>query len=657
MVEEWMLEKLVQGQPLYTRREALKIGLNSFFAFLFLPRLSSKKRLKKLYWFIPDGVPSEWFFQLAEQGALPHIRNMMRQGAYGYSIPAFPSHTPTNYATLRTGCYPEVHGVADGPIRISGQPLTMPLRGFSSVASRKPAVWTILEEEGMKPVVFSIPGSTPPELKRGITIRGRWSGWGAETPPLLFTTGKVDINTLSLAGFALTRKISPQPAQGWKNPPQYSGTPKEIKLSGHGLDFYGLLYSGSVPQYDRIMFSLDKEKPLAILREGEWSKWIPVRLRQGRVRFNSFVRIKIIRLSADAREIRIRFYFASLNRLLVEPEYAYQEITENAGPSVDYVDDWPHQLVEDIDYETFLEETEMSCQWHRKASAVILKKYHPDAFIHCIYTPNQFFESPFWMGHLDPSNKRVYDPEKREKYWQDTVRLYKGLDNIIGEYLKRADKDTIVLFSSDHGIAPLHRRVRLNNLFARKGWLKFKMNPETGKPQVDWARTKVVYLKMACVYIHPDGFGPKGYWKRATGTKYETLRNQVLELLYSLKDEDGNRPLAAALKWEEAGKWHLPKDRVGDIIISANPPYGWTEDMDKELIIFVNSRDTGYKQTVPPENKHVWSPFVITGPGVKKGYRLRNPIHHVDQLPTLLSLMGLNIPSYIQGTILKDILI
>ena len=62
---------------------------------------------------------------------------MMDQGSYGYSIPTFPSHTPTNFATLLTGTYPKTIGVADGPMHGEGRPLNkVAVGGFSSVAKK-----------------------------------------------------------------------------------------------------------------------------------------------------------------------------------------------------------------------------------------------------------------------------------------------------------------------------------------------------------------------------------------------------------------------------------------------------------------------------------------------------------------------------------------
>src|SRR5205085_2274314 len=92
---------------------------------------------RKLYWFVPDGMRADPdlfnVFKWAEEGRLPNIKKMMDRGTYGFCQPAFPSHTPANFATLFTGAYPEVHGVNDGPMRAEGSPLSqVAVAGFSS---------------------------------------------------------------------------------------------------------------------------------------------------------------------------------------------------------------------------------------------------------------------------------------------------------------------------------------------------------------------------------------------------------------------------------------------------------------------------------------------------------------------------------------------
>ena len=110
---------------------------------------------EKIYWFIPDGLRAEpdmfTVFKWAQEGKLPNIKKMMENGAYGYSIPDFPGHTPVNFASLLTGAHPTVHGIADGPMHVEGFPLAKPsAAGFSSNAKKVPPIWKTLEEAGKK---------------------------------------------------------------------------------------------------------------------------------------------------------------------------------------------------------------------------------------------------------------------------------------------------------------------------------------------------------------------------------------------------------------------------------------------------------------------------------------------------------------------------
>ena len=149
---------------------------------VFFGKTEGDNRLK-LYWFIPDGVRAEPglfnIYKWAEEGYLPNIKKLMDRGSYGFSYPNFPSHTPTNFATLLTGAYPEVHGVDDGPMRVIGKPLDkVAVPGFRSTAKKVPPIWKTLEDEGLKVAILSVPGSTPPEVNKGVVLRGRWGGWG-----------------------------------------------------------------------------------------------------------------------------------------------------------------------------------------------------------------------------------------------------------------------------------------------------------------------------------------------------------------------------------------------------------------------------------------------------------------------------------------------
>jgi len=630
-------------------------------------------KAEKLYWFIPDGMRAEPdlfnIFEWAEEGKLPNIKKMMDQGSYGYSIPVFPSHTPVNFATLLTGSYPKTHGVADGPMHVEGRPLDkVAVAGFSSVARKVPAIWTTLEENGKSVALISMPGSTPPEINKGIVIRGRWGGWGADFHAINFQTKGDNSQRVKQGrgtrmfffGPQLTQYVDPKPATGWENMPESFSPALEAEMKPWDSTVYAYIYDNTDDKkvnYDKMIFSKDKKTILSDLKQGEWSDWKSVTLKWQEKDVISDVKFRIIILENDGF-FRVRMLFNNVNEYIAQPSTVAEELNLGVGPMVDFVDNFPPQLIYyDEDKQTFLEELKMSLDWHTKVIPFVIKNYNPDVIIQDPYSPNQMLTSRWWLGYIDPNSRRYNEvtEEEREQLWKEVKDMYLQLDNMVGEMMKNADKNTIIVLSSDHGAAPLNKWVRINNLLAKNGLLKFTINKETGEPIIDWKNSKALYLKMDNIYVHPTGL--EGNWTRASGPEYEKLREQVIKMLLELKDSDGTKPVATVVKWEDVEEFlDLPTDRVGDLVIANQEGYGWNEEMSEDLEIFSTPLETGYKQAIIPDNeKSMWTPFIIMGPGVKKGYEIKEPFKQINQYPTIMKLLNMPIPDFVDGKVIEEI--
>lgn len=627
-----------------------------------------------LHWFIPDGMRAEPelfdIYRWAEEGHLPNIKVLMERGSYGWSKPTFPSHTPTNFATLLTGALPETHGVADGPMRVEGNPLAAPsVGGFRSTARRVPAVWSLLEEQGKRVAIVSVPGSTPPELRAGgTTIRGRWGGWGAEHPSLMFERSSEERRKelarsarLFFLGQELTSFVEPAVVEPWNATIVSHAPALELELPCHGVTLWGLVIDSlddGQQGYDRVLFSTDRQQVVASLGQGEWSEWVPVKLPWSELTLDSSVRLHVGKLDADGF-FRLRVLVDALNRTMAEPSDAADTLRAQLGPMVDYVDSYPPQLIHfNEDRATFLDEARMSLEWHRQAVGAVYEHFEPEVFIHDIYTPNQMLTSRWWLGHVDPDSARyaATPPAEREARMAEILEVYRGLDAIVGEAMANAPEGALVVLSSDHGAAPLDRWVKLNNHFAEQGWLTTTPDPITGTPVVDWDSTRVVYLKMDNVYIHPDGLG--GDWTRGSGPEYEALRAEVIASLDALADADGTKPVVKAVRWEDVEEFlDLPSDRVGDLVLANRPGYGWNEELSEGGEIFAVPLKSGYKQAILADDvQAMWTPFLIAGPGIRAGHRIEEPIRHIDQLPTILKAMGVAAPDHLQGRVLDEVL-
>ena len=329
------------------------------------------------------------------------------------------------------------------------------------------------------------------------------------------------------------------------------------------------------------------------------------------------------------------------------------EIYPENLPMVDFPDNFPAQLVYYTeDKKIFLDEAVMSFDWHTKVIDTIVQAFAPDVVIHDIYTPNQMLTSRWWMGYIDPKSTHYNDVTKqqRDSLWKEVGDMYKHLDDMIGEIQKNANSQTYIVLSSDHGAVPLNTYVNLNNLFTSKGWLKFTIDPKTGEPIIDWKNSQVIYLKMAHVYINPDGLN--GNYVRASGSQYESLRNEVIATLQSLQAPDGIKPVVDIQKWEDVKQYmQLDPDRTGDLVIANAPGYGWNEEITSNLTLFSNPQVTGYKQAIiAKDDPGMWTPFIIAGPGIKKNNYLGDtPFPLVDQYPTIMKALQQKIPDFVQG--------
>lgn len=627
----------------------------------------------KLYWFIPDGMRADTnlfnIYKWAQEGKLPNIKKLMDKGSYGYSYPNFPSHTPVNFAALLTGAYPEVNGVDDGPMRAIGKPLDkVAVPGFRSTAKKVPPIWKTLEEAGFKVAVLSVPGSTPPEIEEGVVLRGRWGGWGADFNAVNFET-KGDLSQrvkqgratkLFYFGTPLTQYLDGQKPTGWVfNPPQSFSLPLEVPLTAWGATIYAYIYDSTndnKQNYDQVVFSLDKSKLQDNLKQGEWSNWMPITLQwkaeNSQIPVETSFKVAVIKLGTDGF-FRIRVDYDNLNKYISAPAEAAAVMEKELGPMVDFPDNFPAQLIYyPEDKKIFQDEVAMSFAWHTGAVSSLVKNFSPDVVIQDIYTPNQMLTSKWWMGYIDPASSRYKDVSEkdRDQLWSEVFSMYQQLDGILGEVLKNAGPNTLIVLSSDHGAVPLNKSIKLNNLFAQKGWLKFTIDPKTGEPIIDWKNSRVIYLKMAHVYINPNGLA--GDYQRASGPAYENLRNQVRQALSNLKDEDGSKPVVDIENWEDVKQYmRLDPDRAGDLVIANAPGYGWDEEMSSDLKIFAEPAITGYKQAIKAQDlPGMWTPFIIAGPGIKENNFLGDkPFSLIDQYPTIMTALKQKIPSFVQG--------
>ena len=116
--------------------------------------------------------------------------------------------------------------------------------------------------------------------------------------------------------------------------------------------------------------------------------------------------------------------------------------------------------------------------------------------------------------------------------------------------------------------------------------------------------------------------------------------------------EYGNFGLIQSLVYQTAYR-----QGIGDLIVANRPGFLWSEKLNPDGEVFEPALSAGYKQGILAEHQPgMWTPLIIMGPGVRKNYEFSKPVRHVDQYPTIMSLLDKPVPDFVQGEVLSEIL-
>lgn len=102
------------------------------------------------------------------------------------------------------------------------------------------------------------------------------------------------------------------------------------------------------------------------------------------------------------------------------------------------------------------------------------------------------------------------------------------------------------------------------------------------------------------------------------------------------------------LRRAEAGRHHLPWDRVGDLVCFGARQYAlgiWAEGPPARDEVGLRSHGSAHEQAVP---------MILAGPGIQPGAEIRSG-SMVDLAPTLCRLVGIKAGA-VQGRVLDEIL-
>lgn len=247
----------------------------------------------------------------------------------------------------------------------------------------------------------------------------------------------------------------------------------------------------------------------------------------------------------------------------------------------------------------------------------------------------------FWK-YFDDAHRK-YQPDSPFKHAIRDYYIY--LDGLIGDLLACTDDDTTVLIVSDHGAKRLEGGICINEWLMAEGYLTLQEVPQTVTP----------FAKVGVAWDRTLAWGEGGYYGRLflnvkgrepNGTiepsRYEAVRNELIERLDTITDERGQRIGVQAFKPQQTYSEcrGIPPDLIiyfGDLSWRSVGSVGYRS-------IWTFENDTG-----PDDANHAQQGIFIlhdphsTQSGMVEGTRI------MDIAPTILTRFGFPVPSDMQG--------
>lgn len=298
---------------------------------------------------------------------------------------------------------------------------------------------------------------------------------------------------------------------------------------------------------------------------------------------------------------------------------------------------------------------------HRDADLVLTYIEQPDGSGHqfLITDPRQAtdFRNPNTIG-------AGQDREKIQRYQQYLQTAYQAANRAVQQIIEAVGTDSKgkpksnIIVVSDHGFAPFHTAVNLNNYLRSQGFDNKKVRAVTSGPAVN-------------VYINLEGREPDGIVSRE---EYVTLQQQVVDALSNFVDTNPNYTLGSGAKpvFDKIYRRPVSSDLnnssfgletndfigqdSGDVFAlmklgynfdgTQNPIVQRLGDADSNTPFFSVPNfygAHGYDPTLPEMS----AIFYAAGPDIRRG--TISQVRNIDIAPTILQLLGVDPADTVEG--------
>lgn len=597
-----------------------------------------------------DGLDPRHVRRLMAQGCLPNFSALAMQGAFADLQTTCPPISPVAWSSFMTGVNPGKHNVFDflnrdlrtcmpelSSCRISAPGKERRGRAEIEMLRKSRPFWHVLGEHGVFSSILRVPVTFPPEPFDGLLLAGMC------TPDLRGTQGSFTVfEDESMGGARATggERVRVKIEHGrirtmLPGPPAAGGRLEAalvIKLSAGGQQAIMRLGGRRIP-----------------LRRGVYSDWVPVTFHQRLRRIHGICRFLLVSTSPfrlyvtplhidparPAMPISHPAYY-SLYLAKLHGPFATLGLAEDTWALNEGVLDEAAFLRQAYDIQTERENMFFAALNRIRSGVCVCVFDLPDRLQH-IYYPA-----------VDPTHTTM--PATEREHGASVIEdLYRRMDTLLGRTRSMLGKDSVLFVVSDHGFASFRRAVNLNAWLRDAGYLTVKPGEEGGEylNGVDWNQTRAYSFGLSGIYLNIRGREKQGVVGR--GEEAVSLKAELTKKLRSLRDPTTTQ---------------APVRKVYDSRDVFTGPYS---DNGPDLVV---GYENGYRASweavvgrtdgeVLADNTWKWCGDHCVDPSLVPGVFLCNRgvgdgarPHITDLAPTIMDLMGVPVPGYVDGRVL-----
>ncbi len=564
--------------------------------------------------------------------------------------PAFPSLTAPSHAALWTGVYGAGNYVTDNsePILPRAEHSVLEREnGFRGTSLRAEPIWVAAARQGVKSVAQQVTQGYPFLYENTGGVHGH--------RPVVVN----GYQTRMLAGHLALRANDVQPVFGLKWSPSLPASPRPIRqfhwIAG-GVNFLGALVAeddGSRhARYNTLYVAVDPKGPRVRVSVAPLETEAP-RNRDLARHFSdglylasvkdagpAMVYFRLFEVAEDGSDFLL--YQTPIQELGYFKEgdvngNARRRLIQEAGG---FIGNGPYHLLDQGEFgktiaeggdgtaeRRYLEGTELMVRQMARQAEWLWKNEAPRFFISYLSLPDEADHT--WLG-LD----RAGDPLARAfRTW-----AYVAVDRFTRQLASLAGGGDTVLFTSDHGMAPISYQVNIGALLRAAGLLELAPDGT-----IDLSHTQAVPLSNSILINTTD-------WKDGivAPAKKKQVRQQVIEALMAAKNPKTGKKLITAIYLPEkySDQFGIFCENCGDVYFDLAPGYSAA---DKAAGAVVEKLDSprGYHGYVPtrPDMKAI---LIGRGPRLPQGGTWP-PMPSINVAPLVADLLGIDPPENAKG--------